>query len=207
MARVSLKEIRAFLFSAPETAAANLDIAKAVGGAWLEVVDLKWRILHARGYLELGMFKESKAELDAIPAAQAPIPEVVALRVGLLQTAGRWRELLKFAHELVKQQPDEAGWWILWAFAARRASSLEKAEKILLTAEARHPKEATIQFNLGCYASQLGNLPAAKTRVIRAIALDNAFLKHALEDPDLQPLRDAQPDWINAAGDESAPQG
>lgn len=170
-------------------------------------MDLKWRILHARGYLELGMFKEAKAELDAIPEAQALMPETVALRVDLLQAAEKWRELLKFARGLAEHQPEESGWWILWAFAARRASSLVQAEKILLTAEVRHPKDATIQFNLGCYASQLGNLEAAKTRVIQAIALDNSFLKHALEDPDLQPLRDAQPDWINASGDESAAQG
>jgi Tfp pilus assembly protein PilF len=104
----------------------------------------------------------------------------------------------------VEEQPDESGWWILWAFAARRAESLKRAEKILLMAEAKHPKDATIQFNLGCYACQLGNLAAAKTRVRQAVSLDNSFLKHALEDSDLQPLRDVEPDWLNAGNEESS---
>ena len=41
------------------------------------------------------------------------MPEVVALRVGLLQAAGSWRELLKFARQLVELQPQEPGWWII----------------------------------------------------------------------------------------------
>jgi hypothetical protein len=166
-------------------------------------VDLKWRISHVRGYLELGMVKEAKAELDAIADADARRPEVVALRVGMLQAAEQWRELRKYAQGLVEAEPGESGWWIIWAYAARRGSTVKAAEKILLAAEAQHPLDATIQFNLGCYACQLGDLSAAKARVVRAIGLDSSFLKHALEDPDLQPLRDAEPDWINSEGGET----
>jgi tetratricopeptide (TPR) repeat protein len=162
-------------------------------------VNLKWRISHVRGYLELGMVKEAKAELAAIPAADALRPEVVALRVAMLQATEKWRPLRKLAAELVAAQPDEAGWWIIWAYATRRAASVRAAEKILLKAEEIHPKEATIQFNLGCYACLLGDLSTAKARVIRAIALDRDCLKNARDDPDLQPLRDAEPDWIEEA--------
>ncbi len=148
------------------------------------------------------MVKEAKAELDAVSADDARRPEVVALRVGLLQAAEQWRELRKYAQGLVESEPGEPGWWIIWAYAARRAATVKAAEKILLEAEKQHPKDATIQFNLGCYACQLGDLAAAKTHVVRAIAIDNAFLKNALEDPDLEPLRAAEPDWINADGGE-----
>ena len=56
-------------------------------------------------------------------------------------------------------------------------------------AEQRHPEEATIQFNLGCYACQRGDLKVARERVTRAIALDAAFQQAASTDPDLAPLR------------------
>ena len=160
-------------------------------------MELKWRLSHVRGYLELGMVIEANAELDAIPADEALRPEVVALKVGLFQAAQKWRELRTYAKELVEADPAEAGWWIIWAFAARRAATVKAAEKILLRAEAQHPRDATIQFNLGCYACQLGDFPTAKARIVRAISLDSDFLKNALEDPDLQPLRDSEPDWIN----------
>lgn len=175
-------------------------IAKVCGIASLQRVDLKWRISHVRGYLELGMVKEARAELEAIPDDEARRPEVVALRVGMLQATENWRQLRRYAQTLVELDPTEAGWWIIWAYAVRRATSVKAAEKILLEAEHHHPQDATIQFNLGCYACQLGDLAAAKGRVVRAIALDSAYLKSALEDPDLQPLRQAEPDWINDDG-------
>lgn len=178
-------------------------IAKGARVGSFRHVDLKWRISHVRGYLELGMVKEAKAELDAITGDDARRPDVVALRVGMLQASQQWRELRKYAQALVETDPGEAGWWIIWAYAARRAATVKAAEKILLEAEERHPKDATIQFNLGCYACQLGDLAAAKARIVRAIALDNAFLKNAMDDPDLEPLRTADPDWINSDGGET----
>lgn len=179
------------------------DIAKPGRVGSFSGVDLKWRISHVRGYLELGMVKEAKAELEAIPPAEAKLPQVVALRVGMLQATEQWRALRTYAKQLVEEDPEEAGWWIVLAFAARRATSVKAAERVLLSAEKLHPRDPTVQFNLGCYACLLGKLEAAKERVVRAIALDGEFLKNALEDPDLQALRDAEPDWINSDGGET----
>ena len=44
------------------------------------------------------------------------------------------------------------------------------------------------QFNLGCYACQLGDIEQAKTRVGKAIELDAKFKLLALDDADLEPL-------------------
>ena len=95
------------------------------------------------------------------------------------------------AGQLVRLQPEEAGWWTLWAYAARRADSLAVAEKILREAEIAHPSDATIQFNLGCYACQRGDLAEARVHVNRAIALDERFRETATTDSDLAPLREA----------------
>jgi Tfp pilus assembly protein PilF len=77
----------------------------------------------------------------------------------------------------------------MWAYGVRRAHSLDAAEKILLQAASLHPADATIQFNLGCYACQLGRPEEARRRVERAIALDEKFRELAASDPDLEPLR------------------
>lgn len=152
---------------------------------------LRWHLSHARGYLELGMVREAAAELDAIPAADADRIEVCALRVAILHETKNWRALRQVAAKLVERQPEEAGWWVSYAFATRRAASLEKARAILLEAEKRHAKEAVIQFNLGCYACQLGDLDEARRRIGRAIGLNAEFRELAQHDPDLEPLRAA----------------
>ncbi len=149
------------------------------------------RISHAQGYLGLGMVAEAAAELDQLPAdAQDTLP-VLALRLAVLQAQEAWAPLWIAAARCVDLRPEEAGFWITWAYAARRADSLEAAQRILHDAERRHATEPTIQFNLGCYAAQLGALEAAHTRVLRAIALDGSFAALAATDPDLAPLRAA----------------
>ena len=74
----------------------------------------------------------------------------------------------------------------------RRAESVEKAEIILLRAQAIHPKNALIVFNLACYASVTGRMEEAKERLRHAIELDKEIRKLAIDDDDLKPLWD----WI-----------
>ncbi len=137
------------------------------------------------------MLDEAATELDQIPAAEQDTLPVLAVRLALLQAQEAWALLRVVAARCVDLRPDEAGFWITWAYAARRSESLEAAQLILHTAERRHATEPTIQFNLGCYAAQLGAIEAAHTRVLRAIALDRSFSALAATDPDLAPLRAA----------------
>jgi tetratricopeptide (TPR) repeat protein len=148
---------------------------------------------HVQGYLELGLVREAEAELQRLPPAAADSLEALSLRVIVLNAKSDWPRLATAAAELARRSPAEAGAWITWAYATRRAKSLADAEKILLTAETHHPNEPTIQFNLGCYACQRGDLATARRRVNRAIAIDPHFGEAAQTDPDLEPLRNAPP--------------
>jgi Flp pilus assembly protein TadD len=78
------------------------------------------------------------------------------------------------------------------AYALRRTESVEKAEAILLRAQAIHPQVAMIAFNLACYASVTGRIEDAKERLRNAIELDKDVRILALDDEDLRPLWD----WI-----------
>lgn len=155
------------------------------------MIETKWRLSQARGYLGLGMIEEAAGELDQVPAQASQETEVLALRALVLQEQAKWPPLAEVAHTLVARQPGECGWWITWAYATRRSRSLEAAEAILLEAERTHPNEAAIQFNLGCYACQRGDLAGARGRVERALALDPSYREAAASDPDLAPLRAA----------------
>lgn len=149
----------------------------------------KRRLSHAQGYLQLGMVAEAAAELDRVPAPDNTELDYLTLRLAVLQEQKDWPALRDLARQVVARVPAEAAAWVTWAYATRRADSLEAAEHILLAAEVQHPHEPTIQFNLGCYACQRGDLATARERVDRAIALDPKFGPAAETDPDLAPLR------------------
>src|SRR5262245_45774676 len=150
------------------------------------------RISFAQGYLALGMVTEAAAELQHLSPFDAQRPEATAVRLAILHEQKKWDEVRDLSRELVRRSPDEAALWVSWAYATRRAESLEAAERILREAAAQHPIEPTIQFNLGCYACQRGDLITARAHVERAIALDSKFAKLAATDPDLAQLRAVQ---------------
>jgi Tfp pilus assembly protein PilF len=147
---------------------------------------------YAQGYLTLGMLADAAAELDGIPSPDSETSEVLALRIAVLQEQKNWKALRVAAEKFIRLEPQEAGGWITLAYAVRRDQSLATAEKILREAETTHPEEATIQFNLGCYACQRGDLSEARRRVDCAIALEKSFAALAETDADLEPLRLAE---------------
>ena len=144
---------------------------------------------HAEGYLGLGMLKEAAAELDRIGPPDDESAAVIAVRIAVLHEQEDWSKLRLLAAGEARRRPGEAASWVTWAYATRRAISLAAAEKILIEAEQHHRSEPTIQFNLGCYACQRGDLTTARSRVDRAVALDETFSTVAATDPDLAPLR------------------
>lgn len=167
----------------------GLEIASRENPGYHDPMLPKRHLSYARGYLELGLVAEAAAELERLPPAVRTGLEATAIRLAILQEQQNWPALRDEARRLVQLHPEEAAGWVTWAYAARRAESLAAAEGILLRAEQQHPAEATIQFNLGCYACQRGDLALARRRVDRAISLDADFSAAAATDPDLAPLR------------------
>ena len=145
----------------------------------------------AVGYANLGMVNDALDELDHLSPSMAADGGVMEFRLRLLERAQRWTDAAALAAKLASSHPNEARWFVAWAFAKRRSDSLETASKILSEAASLHPKDPLIQFNLGCYAAQRGDLTTAHSHVRRAIELDHDLEKLAHEDPDLEPLRQA----------------
>ena len=149
----------------------------------------KRRLSHAKGYLELGMLAEAAAELAQIPKPESSELDFLSVRLALLQEQQNWPAVRDCARDYAARAPEEAAAWVTWAYAARRADSISAAQKILIEAIPHHPANGTIQFNLACYASQLGDLADARHHLDLAIALDKDFAEAATTDPDLAPLR------------------
>ena len=145
-------------------------------------------VLASSGYLELGMLDDAALVLEEIAPEDKIRNEVLGARVDIYMAAKKWDMAAAVASHLVKVEPQNATWWISLAYALRRAESVEKAEAIMLRAQAIHPKVAMIAFNLACYASVAGRMEEAKERLQHAIELDKGIRGLALDDEDLKPL-------------------
>ena len=148
----------------------------------------------AHGYIELGMFREANEELEGIDAFCRSLPEVLHARLRIYHGLKKWEAMAAIANKLVEWNPSEPEYFVCLAYATRRLDSLEAARVILLRGEEIHPQEGTIQFNLACYESQLGNIEIAKEHLSRATLADAEFKLMALDDEDLKPLWDSLSD-------------
>lgn len=144
---------------------------------------------YAQGYLMLGMKRDALAALEAITGPDAETTPVLQLLAAACVELAEWARAAGATTILCEREPGEAGHWIQCAYATRRARGLAEARAILLRGLALHPREATIHFNLACYAAQRGDLAEAREFLAVAITLDSAFAEMAKTDPDLAPLR------------------
>ena len=110
--------------------------------------------LAAIGWLELGNVVEARAELAQLSAARQEHPDVLELRWSLAAEQKRWEEALEVARALLRRAPKRSSGWLHQAYALRRVpdGGVQKAWEALLPAFGKFPKEATIPFNLSCYA-------------------------------------------------------
>ncbi len=142
----------------------------------------------AQGFCALGMYEDANAELEEIDPFCRALPEVLEVRLHIYQGASKWELMQQIATRLAEYDPNEPQWVISWAYATRRAESLEAANKLLADAVETFPEEPIIHYNLGCYACQLGDLDSGREHLKRAFALEPKCREIALDDADLQPL-------------------
>ena len=93
------------------------------------------------------MFDAAALVLEEIAPEDKNRTEVLGMRVQLYMAAKRWDMAAAVASHLVKVEPENEVWWISLAYSVRRVEGVEKAEAILLRAQAIHPKIAMIAYN------------------------------------------------------------
>ena len=145
-------------------------------------------LLAAVGYLELEMFADADAELDLIDADVRHLPEILSVRVHIYSGAKKWELMLAVAKRLAEYDPSNVEWTVNYAYALRRAVSLESATAVLMSAVERDAVPGIYHFNLACYHCQTGKLAEAQTFLAAAFKREKRFRQLALEDSDLEPL-------------------
>jgi len=152
--------------------------------------DERWRLQRADGFLDLGMTRKAREELDRVAQNHRDSTPFRLLAMRLAMDEKDWRTACEVAAALLARHPDEPAFWIQLAYAKRRAENIEVAHHILSDALVRFPEVATISFNLACYECQLGRNDEAMRRLNEAFALDENCREAALEDEDLKPIWD-----------------
>jgi tetratricopeptide (TPR) repeat protein len=148
----------------------------------------------AIGWLGLRAPAEAVVELDRISAAQQRHADVLEIRWVALAELKRWDDALPVAQAVTEVAPERVWGWLHRAYSLRRATGggLPAAWDALLPAQKKFPKDATVVFNLACYACQLNRLDDARQwlRRAREIGGEEKIKEMALADDDLKPLWD-----------------
>lgn len=117
--------------------------------------------------------------------------ELLAEHLTSCVEAESWKAARAMASRLVKEQPSEPRWWMIYALCMRHTGSINAAQKILLKAVTVHRDHARIRFDLARYTCVAGHADEAQTHLQKAIALNRGVRDFALDGPDLRPIWDS----------------
>jgi hypothetical protein len=153
------------------------------------------------GWLELGNHWEANEEYKLIASPLQVHPDVLEIRWEICAMAKEWDVCVDIAGAIVELAPDRPFGWIGRAYSLRRVEGggLMAAFMTLLPVAYEFPAEPMIPFSLSCYTCQMGRLNDARGWLHRAFEVasmtgNKKRLKHmALEEPDLEPLRQKVP--------------
>ena len=151
-------------------------------------VQFEWHVQAACGYAELGMSRESLAELDAISARFQNRPEVLQLRLHHLMREKKWSLALRVSRKLCRFAPDAGAGFLHAGFCLHQLGKTAEAKKLLTTGPVALLKEPIYYYNMGCYEALLGNVRNAHENLQISFKMDSSFRDLAKRDPDLKAL-------------------
>lgn len=154
-------------------------------------MEFYWQVQAACGYAELGMTRESIAELDAIAAPLQNHPEVLQLRLHHLMRKKRWAQALRVSQLLCRAVPECATGFLHAGFCLHQLGKTAEAKKLLITGPVALLKDPVYYYNMGCYEALLGNVEGARKHLRMSFRMDSSFRELAKCDPDLRALHAA----------------
>lgn len=146
----------------------------------------EWQLRAACGYAELGMNRESIAELNAIAIERQNQPEVLLLRLHHLMQRKAWTRALALSRKLCRVAPKSGAGFLHAGFCLNQLGKTAAARKILLQGPKCLRQEPIFYYNMGCYEALLGNVRIAKKHLQISFRMDATFRDIAKSDPDLK---------------------
>jgi predicted Zn-dependent protease len=152
-------------------------------------MNFEWQFRAACGYAELGMARESLAELNAIDREFQDRPEVLQLRLHHLMRRKSWCRALVVSRKLCRAAPDCSAGFLHAGFCLHELGKTAEAKELLLKGPATLLNEPIYYYNMGCYDALLGNVKEAQRHLERSFKMDASFRELAKRDPDLESVQ------------------
>jgi predicted Zn-dependent protease len=149
-------------------------------------VNYEWQLRAACGYAELGMTRESLAELNAMDPYHQNRPEVLQLRLHHLMRDKKWTQALRVSQKLCRAAPDCSAGFLHAGFCLHELGKTAEAKALLLRGPAALLQEPIYYYNMGCYEALLGNMNDAFSNLETSFKMDETFRELAKKDPDLK---------------------
>jgi tetratricopeptide (TPR) repeat protein len=153
-------------------------------------VDYQWCFRAACGYAELGMTRQSIAELNAIDEVNQDRPEVLQLRLHHLMRDKKWTRALSVSRRLCQVAPECSAGFLHAGFCLHEMGRTAKAKELLLKGPVALLKEPIYYYHMGCYDAHLGNSKSAQVHLLTSFKMDPSFRELAKRDPDLKSVQE-----------------
>lgn len=144
----------------------------------------------AEGWIRLGAWDVANDELENITPQLRAHPKVLKLRFHIYLMGKHFELATAAADGLVEMLPEDPEGWIDRSDALHEMKRTSEAQEKPRPAAEKFPADWRIQYDLACYACQLGEIEEARAFLARAIELGDAqeVKSKALDDPDLSRL-------------------
>jgi Flp pilus assembly protein TadD len=153
-------------------------------------MDFERRLRAACGYAELGMTRQSLAELNAIDRKSQDRPEVLQLRLHHLMRRKSWCRALAVSRKLCRAAPQCSAGFLHAGFCLHELGKTAEAKRLLLKGPEALRKEPIYHYNMGCYEALLGNVRDAQQHLAKSFKMDASFREIARRDPDLKSVQE-----------------
>ena len=153
-------------------------------------MNYEWQLRAACGYAELGMTRESLAELNAMEPPFQNRPEVLQLRLHHLMRDKKWSQALRISQKLCRVAPHCSAGFLHAGFCLHELGKTAEAKALLLRGPAALLQEPIYYYNMGCYEALLGNVNDARANLERSFKMDETFRELAKKDPDLKSVQE-----------------
>jgi hypothetical protein len=125
-------------------------------------------LTHAQGFIELRMYSDAETELLEISPSLRQHPDFLVTWWHVLFHKNLWKECVVVANQIIENDQNNAMAYIQLACALERFEGVENAYQVLRSVADRITDSLTINFNLACYACELGRLEEARQWLRRA---------------------------------------
>ena len=151
----------------------------------------------AVGWIGLGNLSEAECEIVQVACGFRLHADVLEVKWEIDGRQERWEAAIVSAELLVENYPERCSGWLHRSYCLHELGRTLEAWNKLVPSVDRFPKEATIPYNLACYACRLGNLEQAQQWLEKAAAIRGrrAIKSLAVEDEDLVALRKTLSSW------------